>query len=60
MALKNKYFEAPVVTIDNYNDYDQRITIHNLINLKGKMVLNKQQASLLYIELHNFITGNKR
>jgi hypothetical protein len=46
----SKIIEAPVVSIDNEN-----ITIHNYVNLKGKIVLDKTKAMLLYIELHKFI-----
>lgn len=35
----------------------EKFTLHNLINLFGdsKVVLNKSQAALLYIELHKFL-----
>lgn len=49
-----KYIEAPVVeVIDGIEE--KILVIHNLINLKGKMVLNKAEASLLLIELYKFI-----
>jgi len=49
--------EQPVVTLSNDNEV---LTIHNCINMKGKMVLTKAQASLIYIELHKFITNEEK
>jgi hypothetical protein len=52
-----KMIEAPVVTVDDfygYNDND-RLVIHSHINEKGKMILNKEEACLLLVELYRFI-----
>lgn len=48
---KKKTIEHPIITIDHNN-----ITIHSHINNIGKMVLNKEEAALLYIELHKIIS----
>lgn len=46
-----KYIDAPVVSIDE----NRHLLIHSCINMYGKMVLSKADASLLLIELYNFI-----
>ncbi len=53
--VPEKIIEAPVVTIDDFYDDEKTLIIHNYINMKGKMVLNKDEASLLLLELYNFI-----
>jgi hypothetical protein len=53
--MKERIVEAPVVEIDDYDESNKLLIIHNYINLKGKMVLNKAKASLLLIELYKFI-----
>jgi hypothetical protein len=53
--MKERIVEAPVVEIDDYDEDNKLLIIHNYINLKGKMVLNKVEASLLLIELYKFI-----
>ena len=53
---EQKIIETPVVTVDNQGQ-EKVLTIHNLINTKGKMVLNKSEAGLLYVELHKFINS---
>jgi hypothetical protein len=52
---ENKIIEAPVVTIDDFYNEEKTLIIHNYINMKGKMVLNKEEASLLLIELYKFV-----
>jgi hypothetical protein len=49
--------EAPVVTIDDFYNDEKVLIIHSHINTKGKMILNKQEASLLLIELYKFINS---
>jgi hypothetical protein len=49
--------EAPVVTIDDFYNDEKTLIIHSHINTKGKMILNKQEASLLLIELYKFINS---
>jgi hypothetical protein len=45
--------EKPIVTIE-----DDKFILHNYINQVGhKLVVNKNEAMLLYIELHKFIMG---
>ncbi len=55
---KNKMIEAPVVTVDDFSE-EKTLTIHNYINMKGKMILTKDKASLLLIELYKFIGSEK-
>ena len=43
---ENKIIEAPVVTIDDFYNEEKTLIVHNYINMKGKMVLNKDDASL--------------
>ena len=52
---KEKIIEAPVVTVDDFYNEEKTLIIHNYINLKGKMVLNKEEASLLLLELYKFV-----
>jgi hypothetical protein len=49
--------EAPVVTVDDFYGYDDndRLVINSHINEKGKMILNKEEACLLLLELYRFI-----
>ena len=47
-----KHIDAPTVSID---DNGLHLIIHSHINMHGKMVLNKAEASLLLIELYKFI-----
>lgn len=46
--------EMPCVTICNDKE---SMTVHNYVNLKGKIVLTKAEASLLMIELWKFINA---
>lgn len=52
---KNNMVEAPITTIDTNDKENPIIIIHNYINIKGKMVINKSEAALLYLELHKFL-----
>lgn len=54
---ENKLIEAPVVTIDDFYNEEKTLIVHNYINMKGKMVLNKEEASLLLIELYKFVNS---
>jgi hypothetical protein len=47
--------EVPVVTVDEFYNDEKTLIVHSHINTKGKMILNKQEASLLLIELCKFI-----
>lgn len=51
--------ETPIVTISDFYNGEETITIHNYVNMKGYMVLNKEEASLLLLELYKFVTGKK-
>lgn len=57
MSKEKKIIEAPVVTVDDFYNDEKTLIIHSYINLKGKMVLNKEEASLLLIELHKFVNS---
>lgn len=52
---ESKYVEMPVVEIDDFNNDEPTLIIHNYVNVKGKIVLNKAEASLLLIELYKFL-----
>ncbi len=54
---ENKIIEAPVVTVDEFYNEEKTLIVHNYINTKGMMVLNKEEASLLLIELYKFINS---
>jgi len=49
--MKNK------LGIDDFYNEEKTLIVHNYINMKGKMVLNKDDASLLLIELYKFINS---
>ena len=52
-----KMIEAPVVTVDDFYNDEKVIVIHSHINAKGKMILNKEESSLLLVELYKFINS---
>lgn len=47
--------ELPIVTIDEFYNGEKTLIIHNYINEKGKMILTKEEATLLFVELYKFI-----
>jgi len=53
---ETQFIEAPVVTIDEFYNDEKTLIVHSHINTKGKMILNKQEAGLLLIELSKFIS----
>lgn len=57
--VENKIYEAPVVTIDNFYNDEPVLIVHNYVNLKGKLVVNRIEAALLYAELHKFVFDKK-
>jgi hypothetical protein len=54
MSKEKDIIEMPCVTISNDKEC---ITVHNYTNLKGRIVLDKAEASLLMIELWKFINA---
>ncbi len=53
---KNRYVETPNVEIvDCGSEIGKQIIIHSYINAHGKMVLNKLEATMLYLELKKFL-----
>lgn len=54
--MKDNYVEQPVVTVDKMDDENPLFVLHNYIRQNKLVVLNKSEASLLYIELHKFLT----
>jgi len=57
METEKKIIESPVVSVDDFYNGEKTLVIHNYINLKGKMILNKEEASLLLLELYKFINS---
>lgn len=47
--------EEPITATDDFYHDEKTLIIHSHINQKGKMVLNKKEASLLLLELYKFI-----
>lgn len=45
------------VTVDDFYNEEKTLIVHNYINMKGKMVLNKEEASLLLLELYKFVNS---
>lgn len=56
MEKENQFIEIPDISIDAYTYNEKVLIIHSHINTKGKMILNKQEAGLLLIELSKFIS----
>jgi hypothetical protein len=54
---ETKMVERPVVTIDDFYNDENVLVVHSHINSKGKMILNKVEASLLLLELYKFINS---
>lgn len=50
-----KTVEAPVVTIDDFHHKEKTFILHNYINEKGKLIINKDEAHSLMLELYKFI-----
>jgi len=55
MSYTTDFIEQPVVSIDNFTNDEKVIIIHSHINQKGKMILKKDEALLLIVELYKFI-----
>ena len=51
---ETKIIENPVVTIDNFYNTEKTLVIHSHIS-QGKMLLNKEEALLLLVELYSFV-----
>lgn len=58
MSYEPKYIEQPVVSVHNSSEEGHMLVIHSHINQKGKMILSKDEASLLLLELYKFIQNN--
>lgn len=54
MSYESNLAAAVVSEVIGSNE-DKRLIIHSHINHKGKMVLNKAEAGLLFIELYKFL-----
>lgn len=50
------FIENPVVTIDKMDNESPLFVLHNYIRQNNVVVMNTTEASLLYIELHKFLT----
>ena len=58
MSYEPKYIERPVVSVHDSGEQGPMLVIHSHINQKGKMILSKDEASLLLLELYKFIENN--
>ena len=47
--------EKPVVSVDEFYNDQNVLVVHSHITDKGRMILNKEEAQLLLIELYKFI-----
>ena len=59
MSYEKKSIEQPVVTVDDFYGEEKALVVHSHINEKGKMILNREEASLLLVELHKFIKSEE-
>ena len=59
ISPRNNYgkveIEMPVVSVDDFWNNEKVLIIHSHINNKGKMILSKEEAELLLIELYKFV-----
>jgi hypothetical protein len=55
MSYETDFIEQPVVSIGNSTNGEKVLIIHSHINQKGKMILNKEEALLLLVELYKFV-----
>lgn len=55
MSYATDVIEQPVVSVDNFHNNEKVLVIHSHINQKGKMVLKKEEALLLLVELYKFV-----
>ena len=58
MSYEPKYIEMPVVSVHDSSEEGPMLVIHSHINQKDKMILSKDEASLLLLELYKFIENN--
>lgn len=55
MSYVTDLIEQPVVSVDNFHNNEKVLVIHSHINQKGKMILKKDEALLLIVELYKFV-----
>lgn len=55
MSYITDLIEQPVVSVDNFTNDEKVLIIHSHINQKGKMILKKDEALLLIVELYKFV-----
>ena len=55
MSYATDVIEQPVVSVDNFYNNEKVLVIHSHINQKGKMILKKEEALLLLVELYKFV-----
>ena len=55
MSYATDLIEQPVVSVDNFHNNEKVLVIHSHINQKGKMILKKDEALLLLLELYKFV-----
>ena len=52
---QTKTIEQPITYVDTYHYSSPVIVIDSHINSKGKMILDREEAMLLWVELYKFI-----
>jgi hypothetical protein len=59
MSYETKFTEQAVVSVHEGSGIDEKVlVVHSYINQKGKMVLTREEASLLFVELYKFLKDN--
>lgn len=58
--MNDNFVEKPVITIDKMDSENPLFVLHNYIRQNTVVVLNKSEASLLYVELHKFLTADQQ
>ena len=53
---ETKYIEQAVVSVHQHSEIGEKVlVVHSYINYKGKMILTKEEAMLLLVELYKFV-----
>jgi len=58
MSYESNLIEAPVWEVDKFYHEDPTFILHNYVNTKGKLLVNKIEAALLMAALKEFIENN--
>ena len=56
MSYETNCIEQAVVSVHQHSEIGKKVlVVHSYINYKGKMILTKEEAMLLLVELYKFV-----